>query len=186
MFQYEHFQGTEGTVSSPGTVVTFAGTLSNAADDDVISADSQNIPLMRVVMSKKQTKRKSNKLLKEGWIVHYTDQQNMRKKHYWRLDTKSITMYQDENSTRYYKEIPLNEILGVVTPPEKVEYLFEIRTGACVYFISSRKGSSSRHDISHLTQIAAGFLNILDSPDEGQIRQPPAAIVVSGFFDFFT
>ena len=28
-------------------------------------------------MSKKQTKRKGAKVLKEGWIVHYTDQQNM-------------------------------------------------------------------------------------------------------------
>ncbi|EGT43942.1 hypothetical protein CAEBREN_25230 [Caenorhabditis brenneri] len=129
-------QGSEGS-GSPGPVVSFAAGLSNVADDDVISSESANIPLMRVVMSKKQTKRKNNKLLKEGWIVHYTDQQNMRKKHYWRLDTKGITMYQDENSTRYYKEIPLNEILGVSTsPPEKTnDYLFEIRTGACVYFV---------------------------------------------------
>ncbi|CAI2352664.1 unnamed protein product [Caenorhabditis sp. 36 PRJEB53466] len=123
-------QGSEGT-TSPGSVVSFTG----AADDDVISSESANIPLMRVVMSKKQTKRKNNKLLKEGWIVHYVDQQNMRKKHYWRLDTKSITMYQDENSTRYYKEIPLNEILGVSIPAEKVDYLFEIKTAGCTYFI---------------------------------------------------
>ncbi|PIC13433.1 hypothetical protein B9Z55_027808 [Caenorhabditis nigoni] len=130
-------QGSEGSGSPGGAVVSFAQGLSNAPDDDVISSESANIPLMRVVMSKKQTKRKNNKLLKEGWIVHYTDQQNMRKKHYWRLDTKGITMYQDENTTRYYKEIPLNEILGVMTssPEKSSEYLFEIRTGACVYFI---------------------------------------------------
>ncbi|UMM37627.1 hypothetical protein L5515_009343 [Caenorhabditis briggsae] len=130
-------QGSEGSGSPGGAVVSFAQGLSNAPDDDVISSESANIPLMRVVMSKKQTKRKNNKLLKEGWIVHYTDQQNMRKKHYWRLDTKGITMYQDENTTRYYKEIPLNEILGVMTssPEKSSEYLFEIRTGACVYFV---------------------------------------------------
>ncbi|VDN29425.1 unnamed protein product [Cylicostephanus goldi] len=46
-------------------------------DDDVMTAESQNIPLMRVVMSKKQTKRKNNKVLKEGWVVHYTNQMNM-------------------------------------------------------------------------------------------------------------
>ncbi|CAB04830.2 Serine/threonine-protein kinase dkf-2 [Caenorhabditis elegans] len=141
-------QGSEGS-GSPGPVVSFAANaLSNMPDDDVISSESANIPLMRVVMSKKQTKRKNNKLLKEGWIVHYTDQQNMRKKHYWRLDTKGITMYQDENTTRYYKEIPLNEILNVsMSPPDKTaDYLFEIRTGVCVYFISGspsdEKGSS--------------------------------------------
>ncbi|CAB3398741.1 unnamed protein product [Caenorhabditis bovis] len=129
-------QGSEGSVNSmPG----FNGGLTSP-DDEVISPETQNIPLMRVVMSKKQTKRKSNKILKEGWIVHYTDQQNMRKKHYWRLDTKSIIMYQDENSTRYYKEIPLNEILGIATTAsnEKAEHqthLFEIRTQACIYYI---------------------------------------------------
>jgi hypothetical protein len=37
----------------------------------------QNIPLMRIVMSKKQTKRPSAKVLKEGWLVHFTDQNNM-------------------------------------------------------------------------------------------------------------
>lgn len=129
-------QGSEGT-GSPGATVTFAGALSNAPDDELINSESANIPLMRVVMSKKQTKRKNNKLLKEGWLIHHTDQQNMKKKHYWRLDTKGITMYQDENSTRYYKEIPLNEILGVMMASvENKEYLFEIRTGVCVYFIS--------------------------------------------------
>ncbi|KJH49536.1 hypothetical protein DICVIV_04324 [Dictyocaulus viviparus] len=46
-------------------------------DDDVIGTESQNIPLMRVVMSKKQTRRRSNKVLKEGWIVHYTNQMDM-------------------------------------------------------------------------------------------------------------
>lgn len=58
---------------------------------------------MRIVMSKKQTKRPTNKVIKEGWMVHYTDRHNMRKKHFWRLDTKSIVMYKDESSTGYYK-----------------------------------------------------------------------------------
>ncbi|VDL84461.1 unnamed protein product [Nippostrongylus brasiliensis] len=29
--------------------------------------------------------------------------ESQRKKHYWRLDTKSLVMYQDESSTRYFK-----------------------------------------------------------------------------------
>lgn len=32
---------------------------------------------MRVVMSKKQTKRRSAKTLKEGWLLHSTDQTAM-------------------------------------------------------------------------------------------------------------
>ncbi|VDL80527.1 unnamed protein product [Nippostrongylus brasiliensis] len=95
----------QNTPSAPlhGSDVGFNGR--SSPDDDVISTESQNIPLMRVVMSKKQTKRKSNKVLKEGWVVHYTNQMNMRKKHYWRLDTKSLVMYQDESSTRYFKRL---------------------------------------------------------------------------------
>ncbi|KHN76887.1 Serine/threonine-protein kinase dkf-2, partial [Toxocara canis] len=77
-------------------------------------SESQNIPLMRIVMSKKQTKHHNGKVLKEGWVVHYTNQHSMRKKHYWRLDTKSIMMYQDEVSTRYYKNI-CNKLSAVVS-----------------------------------------------------------------------
>lgn len=32
----------------------------------------QNIPLMRIVMSKKQTKPYNEKVLKEGWLMHFT------------------------------------------------------------------------------------------------------------------
>lgn len=38
-----------------------------------------------------------------------------RKKHYWRLDTKAITLFQSDNSSKYYKEIPLAEILSIET-----------------------------------------------------------------------
>ncbi|VDO43724.1 unnamed protein product [Haemonchus placei] len=124
----------QNTPSAPlqGSEVGFNGQASSPDDD--------NIPLMRVVMSKKQTKRKSNKVLKEGWVVHYTNQMNMRKKHYWRLDTKSLIMYQDETSTRYFKEIPLNEVLDLKTVDHETlkrsnTHFFEIRTQDCTYYI---------------------------------------------------
>ncbi len=34
---------------------------------------SSNIPLMRVVQSIKHTRRAGSKLIREGWMVHYTD-----------------------------------------------------------------------------------------------------------------
>lgn len=77
---------------------------------------------MRLVMSKKQTRRPTQKLLKEGWIVHCTDKNDMRKKHYWRLDTKSIVMYQDETSNRYHKEVPLSDILSIRSLLAKPEH----------------------------------------------------------------
>ena len=33
-------------------------------------------------------------VLKEGWLVHYTNKGSMKKRHYWRLDTKAITLFQ--------------------------------------------------------------------------------------------
>ncbi|CAJ0582176.1 unnamed protein product, partial [Mesorhabditis spiculigera] len=123
-----------------GTTITFNNGAASPEADDAALNESQNIPLMRIVMSKKQTKRKSNKVIKEGWMVHYTNQHSMRKKHYWRLDTKSIMMYQDETSTRYYKEIPLNEVLELKEVEHeglsrKGTHFCEIRTQGCTYFV---------------------------------------------------
>ncbi len=60
---------------------------------------------MRVVQSVRQTKRQDQStLIKEGWMLHFTDQPNsMRKRHYWRLDTKCLTLYQSDNTNKYYK-----------------------------------------------------------------------------------
>ncbi|CAL4068281.1 unnamed protein product, partial [Meganyctiphanes norvegica] len=103
---------------------------------------SNNIPLMRIVQSVKQTKRPS-KVLKEGWMVHFTNKDSMRKRHYWRLDTKTITLYQNETGTKYYKEIHLSEILNIEvakTPhptdlSRGVMHCFEIRTANVDYFV---------------------------------------------------
>lgn len=39
-----------------------------------------------------------------------------RKKHYWRLDSKSLTLFQSDTGSKYYKEIPLCEILSIEPP----------------------------------------------------------------------
>merc|ERR1719400_2363166 len=108
-----------------------------------------NIPVQRLVQSVKQTKRIGSKVLKEGWLVHYTNKGSMKKRHYWRLDTKAITLFQNDTGTNYYKEIPLSEILAVestgkgkptsITSAEGgdiVSHCFEIRTANVDYFIA--------------------------------------------------
>ncbi|KAL6095502.1 prkd2 [Pungitius sinensis] len=116
-------------------------------DDETLRAispcsSSSNIPLMRVVQSIKHTKRKSCTLVKEGWMVHYTSRDNMRKRHYWRLDSKSLTLFQNESGAKFYKEIPLCEILrvepaldpgglpGGANPP-----CFQVVTAHVVYYV---------------------------------------------------
>ncbi|XP_036030323.1 serine/threonine-protein kinase D2 [Onychomys torridus] len=63
------------------------------------------IPLMRVVQSVRHTTRKSSTTLREGWVVHYSNKDTLRKRHYWRLDCKCITLFQNNTTNRYYKQI---------------------------------------------------------------------------------
>ncbi|BFZ07231.1 hypothetical protein BsWGS_10272 [Bradybaena similaris] len=131
-------------IADDGTQVT-----DDADDNDDIEPkpplspiDSSNIPLMRVVQSVKHTKRAGPKTLKEGWMVHFTDKDKKRKRHYWRLDPKSVILYNDDTSRRYYKEIQLNSILSVETakPAKGQDYsrpphVFEIIVNSLIYYV---------------------------------------------------
>uniref|UniRef100_A0AAY3ZZV4 Serine/threonine-protein kinase n=1 Tax=Denticeps clupeoides TaxID=299321 RepID=A0AAY3ZZV4_9TELE len=106
---------------------------------------SSNIPLMRVVQSVKHTKRKNSGVMKEGWLVHYTSKDTLRKRHYWRLDSKCITLYQNEAGSKYYKEIPLSEVLSLepaknfdLLPESANPHCFEIATATLVYFVGEQ------------------------------------------------
>lgn len=102
------------------------------------SSPSNNIPLMRIVQSVKHTKRRGSKVLKEGWMVHFTNKDHMHKRHYWRLDTKSITLFQSDTGSKYYKEIPLSDILSV--EPARIlhgdtMHCFELHTLNVDYYV---------------------------------------------------
>ncbi|KAF8793614.1 Serine/threonine-protein kinase D3 like protein [Argiope bruennichi] len=107
----------------------------------VHEASSNNIPLQRIVQSIKHTKGKNYKVLKEGWLVHHTNREGMRKRHFWRLDTKSVTLFQNDTTSKYYKEIPLSEILSVELPKQNLcseqnpGYYLELRTANVDYYI---------------------------------------------------
>ncbi|CAG9764072.1 unnamed protein product [Ceutorhynchus assimilis] len=102
------------------------------------SSPSANIPLQRIVQSVKHTKRRGSKVIKEGWLVHFTNKDKTVRRHFWRLDTKSIVLFQTETSTKYYKEIPLSDILTIDTARTKqadAMHCFEIRTANIDYFV---------------------------------------------------
>ncbi|XP_067942274.1 serine/threonine-protein kinase D3-like [Watersipora subatra] len=75
--------------------------------------NSLNIPLMRLVQSVKHTKKTGSKYIREGWMVHYTNKDSTRRRHFWRLDTKAITLFNDETTSRYYREMVLSDITTV-------------------------------------------------------------------------
>ncbi|CAL8395407.1 unnamed protein product, partial [Arctogadus glacialis] len=122
-------------------------------DDDTLRALSPstntNIPLMRVVQSIKHTKRRSSTVVKEGWMVHCSSRDPLRKRHYWRLDSKCLTLFQNENAAKYYKEIPLSEILQVERVQEGASGLqqgptnphcFLLVTSSVVYYVGENPG----------------------------------------------
>ncbi|KAK6307446.1 hypothetical protein J4Q44_G00225940 [Coregonus suidteri] len=137
------------------------GDLHDPEDDSnraISPSTSNNIPLMRVVQSVKHTKRKSGNVMKEGWLVHFTSKDTLRKRHYWRLDSKCITLFQNDTGSKYYKEIPLSEVLSL--DPAKTfnllsegsnAHCFEIVTASLVYYIGENlarpegPGSMSAH-----------------------------------------
>uniref|UniRef100_A0A672IKK0 protein kinase C n=1 Tax=Salarias fasciatus TaxID=181472 RepID=A0A672IKK0_SALFA len=100
------------------------------------------IPLMRVVQSVRQTTRRSSTAIKEGWMVHYSNTDTLRKRHYWRLDCKCIILFQNNTSNKYYKEIPLSEILELrpasdftLVPQGTNPHCFEFVTARMRYFV---------------------------------------------------
>ncbi|XP_063061956.1 serine/threonine-protein kinase D2 [Engraulis encrasicolus] len=119
------------------------GSFSPDSGQDGSSGDqSANIPLMRVVQSVRQTTRRSSTSIKEGWMVHYSNKDTLRKRHYWRLDCKCIILFQNDTSNKYYKEIPLSEILEMcpaldfsLVPAGASPHCFEIVTGKMRYFV---------------------------------------------------
>lgn len=107
---------------------------------------SNNIPLQRIVVSVKHQKRRSSKVLKQGWMIHFSDRDSGRRKHYWRLDTKHLTMFQTDTGRNYYKEIPLQDLLALETntdhsgKPEKGgAYVFALKTTTCIYYCGERE-----------------------------------------------
>ncbi|EHB00858.1 Serine/threonine-protein kinase D2 [Heterocephalus glaber] len=107
------------------------------------------IPLMRVVQSVRHTTWKSSTTLREGWVVHYSNKDTLRKRHYWRLDCKCLTLFQNNTTNRYYKEIPLSEILLVepaqnftLVPPGTNPHCFEIITANATYFVGETPGGA--------------------------------------------
>nr|XP_045378606.1 serine/threonine-protein kinase D1 isoform X3 [Camelus bactrianus] len=138
------------------------------ANRTISPSTSSNIPLMRVVQSVKHTKRKSSTVMKEGWMVHYTSKDTLRKRHYWRLDSKCITLFQNDTGSRYYKEIPLSEILSL--EPAKPSALilsganphcFEITTANVVYYVGENVDISTVYQIFPDEVLGSGQFGIV-------------------------
>lgn len=102
------------------------------------SSPSANIPLMRIVQSVKHTKKRGGQAIKEGWLVHFTSLDNTVKRYFWRLDSKTITLFISEQGSKYHKEIPLADIQAIETNNNvrlDNNYCFEIKTASVSFFV---------------------------------------------------
>ncbi|XP_043976592.1 serine/threonine-protein kinase D2 isoform X1 [Gambusia affinis] len=142
-FSSEYDNSDKSSMDDSDEACSIPGSFSPDNNQDGTGGDqSANIPLMRVVQSVRQTTRRSSTAIKEGWMVHYSNKDTLRKRHYWRLDCKCIILFQNNTSNKYYKEIPLSEILEVrpatdftLVPQGTNPHCFELVTGTMCYFV---------------------------------------------------
>ncbi|XP_045928957.1 serine/threonine-protein kinase D2 isoform X1 [Micropterus dolomieu] len=142
-YSSEYDASDKSSIDDSDEACSIPGSFSPDNNQDGTSGDqSVYIPLMRVVQSVRQTTRRSSTAIKEGWMVHYSNKDTLRKRHYWRLDCKCIILFQNNTSNKYYKEIPLSEILEVrpagnftLVPPGTNPHCFELITGSMCYFV---------------------------------------------------
>lgn len=131
-----------------------------AANDN---QNANNIPLMRIVQSAKNTKKKSGQsIVKEGWLTHYTNKDSFKRKHFWRLDTKTLTLYRNEGTNKFFKEIPLDDVISVEQCRDKVnqgQFCLELRTKYCIYYFGCEK------DISWEVAIRQALLPLMASKE---------------------
>uniref|UniRef100_A0A669DQ54 Serine/threonine-protein kinase n=1 Tax=Oreochromis niloticus TaxID=8128 RepID=A0A669DQ54_ORENI len=133
----------KSSIDDSDEACSIPGSFSPDNNQDGTSGDqSVYIPLMRVVQSVRQTTRRSSTAIKEGWMVHYSNKDTLRKRHYWRLDCKCIILFQNNTSNKYYKEIPLSEILELrpasnfsLVSQGTNPHCFEFITATMCYFV---------------------------------------------------
>ncbi|CAI8049417.1 Serine/threonine-protein kinase D3 [Geodia barretti] len=129
---------------------------------------SDNIKLQRVTgVSFRHTKAPPASILKEGWMVHYTNKSDMRMKFYWRLDTKCLTLYKSDTGSHYHREIALADMLAVdqmVTPelyPLTPPHVFEIVTSAMTYYVGVDMTGALSSDLKPSGPTDSGAINLL-------------------------
>ncbi|XP_039865177.1 serine/threonine-protein kinase D2 isoform X1 [Simochromis diagramma] len=142
-FSSEYDGSDKSSIDDSDEACSIPGSFSPDNNQDGTSGDqSVYIPLMRVVQSVRQTTRRSSTAIKEGWMVHYSNKDTLRKRHYWRLDCKCIILFQNNTSNKYYKEIPLSEILELrpasnfsLVSQGTNPHCFELITATMCYFV---------------------------------------------------
>ena len=84
---------------------------------------------------------------------------SQRKRHFWRLDSKSITLFQHDSSPNFYKEILISEILAINIPATFENYGFELLTKSISYFCGEFNNSDTKEWENAIRKVYMPSLN---------------------------
>lgn len=159
------------TVDAPMDTIAEEDTTSNEGSEHNLAEQhdsADNIKLQRVTgVSLRHTKQPPASVMKEGWMVHYTNKSTVRKKFYWRLDTKCLTFYKSDTSPHYHKEIQLADVLAVdpMASPEvyplSPPHVFEIVTSSMTYYVGVDMAGHLPKDLKPSDSVSPNAVNIL-------------------------
>ncbi|CAF3993640.1 unnamed protein product, partial [Rotaria sordida] len=125
-------------------------------DDDNENPRHGNIRAQRLIQSIKRIKKADGgALFWEGWMIHTTDQDLLiEKKYYWRVDTSCITMYPNEATNKFSREIFLEHVLLQLNTNDNTGHYFEIRTQQKIYYCGCKRRRNRNYDLVHSSQHA--------------------------------
>ena len=132
-------------------------TIPGDEDEDNDNSRHGNIRAQRLIQSIKRIKKADGgALFWEGWMIHTTDKDLLtEKKYYWRVDasyvhensskekmsliSSFITMYHNETTNKFSRELPLEHVILQLNTNEQKSYYFEIRTEQNIYFCGCKR-----------------------------------------------
>ncbi len=130
----------------PNTFSPIVASLSQTLAEASIAEDpamSELIPLGRIPgqAGVRHSRKALPPAIIEGWMLHSSKQTPTKKRHYWRMDLQAIVMYHEDKTPKYYKAIPLAEILavrpydGAPLDANGPPHCLEIETADNIYFV---------------------------------------------------
>jgi protein kinase D len=130
----------------------------NFLEDEDTNENSRhgNIRAQRLIQSIKRIKKADGgALFWEGWMVHTTDKDLLaEKKYYWRVDASFITMYQNETTNKFSRELALEHVILQLNTDEDRSFYFQIQTEQTIYYCGCKRSRNRRHDLVHSSQHA--------------------------------
>ena len=85
--------------------------------------------------------------IKEGWMVHFTSKNPNRLRHYWRLNSRKLILFQSDTDHSIFCKINLDKVFSVDAGVQfPSPHAFQMRTNDLVFYAGDKPGSSTAED----------------------------------------